>query len=469
MSRDHLRRHSVSWSSARRVTNSRPMAIGAVLFGLLVLLDLSLFGWLIFRSLSQREINRIILETRAEAEELADQLAEEAEKYGDDLYTAVATNARTQEYIDQVLSRRELVEVVRVYDAQQRLVFEGARVETLSGEEGARGAGDEPIALPPTVTEHFERDTPFETVEVPVGRVGTFVIGLRREEVEQRLQVLRSELIRQASVISLLSLALLGTAYGVIVRLVRKSRRLEDQAAEAERLAYVGTLASGLAHEIRSPLNSLNLNMQMLLEDLDSERGAPDEQSGSRRLLAITRDEISRLEHLVSDFLSYARPRDLDLEEVEAISLLEATRAVHRGRLALEGGELRVEDRSEGVRVRVDREQMQQLLLNLVENALQATACTDREPEVELRAEKHPAGVVLRVVDNGVGMTAEECAQAAEVFFSKRKGGTGLGLAIVDRIARNHDGRLEIESEPGVGTTVSVVLPRVEGPAGAQR
>jgi hypothetical protein len=80
------------------------------LFGVLVVVDLGLFGWLIFRSLSQREINRIILETRAEAEELAGRLAEEAEKWGDDLYTAVATNAETRTYIDEVLTKRALPE-----------------------------------------------------------------------------------------------------------------------------------------------------------------------------------------------------------------------------------------------------------------------------------------------------------------------------------------------------------------------
>jgi signal transduction histidine kinase len=432
------------------------MLVTLVLFGALVAVDLGLFGWLIFRSLSQREINRIILETRAEAEELAGRLAEEAERWNDDLYTAVATNAETRTYIDQVLSKREIVEVVRVLDKEQRVVFEGARIES-EGEDFELSPGE--VELPSVVAETFRRDTPFETVEVPVGHVGTFVIGLRRAEIEQRLEVLRRDLIRMAAVISALSLVLLGSAYGFIVLLMRRAGRAEEQVQEAERLAYVGTLASGLAHEIRSPLNSLNLNMQMLEEELDSGGPPTADRGGSRRLLQITQAEISRLERLVSDFLSYARPRGLELEELPARELLERVHDVYRGRAALQGLRLEVQDKTGGARVRVDRGQIHQLLLNLTENAVQATQGAERSPEVRLVADRRNDRVALAVIDNGVGMSEEERLRATEVFFSMRKGGTGLGLAIVDRIARNHDGSLEIESKPGEGTRVEVLLP----------
>ena len=108
---------------------------------------------------------------------------------------------------------------------------------------------------------------------------------------------------------------LLISAYVVVWLVLRRSQRLEVQAAEAERLAYLGTLASGLAHEIRNPLNSLNLNMQMLEEEIDEHGSAPT----GKRLLSITRSELSRLERLVTDFLAYAKPRPLELEEVPAV------------------------------------------------------------------------------------------------------------------------------------------------------
>jgi signal transduction histidine kinase len=435
----------------KRPSPSRALLVGLILLGVFVLVDIGLFGMLIFRSLSQREINRIILETRAEAEELAGRIATDAEKWNQDLFTAVATNAEYTTYLDQVLAKREIVQMVRILDRDQVVVFESTNVETF-GEDPPPPSPAGPI--PQVVTEQVSRETPYEVVEVPVGGIGTFVIGLRREEIEGRLEVFRAELIRQAGLIGGLSLALFGAAYLFIVVLIRRSQRFEEQAKDAERLAYVGTLASGLAHEIRSPLNSLNLNMQMLEEDL-----GPDQGGSKGRLLQITRSEISRLERLVSDFLRYARPRALELEEVSAVSLLERVREMLQGRLRSAGAELEVEDRSRGARVRVDREQIHQLLLNLTENALQATRETSRPARVRLIVDQRPERVVLAVEDNGEGMAPEDIARASEVFYSKRKGGTGLGLAIAERIAKSHDGLLHIESTRGEGTRVEVELP----------
>jgi signal transduction histidine kinase len=422
-----------------------------VLLGLFVLFDVGLFGWLIFRSLSQRELNRIVLETRREAEEIAERIAQAAEEWDQDLYTAIATSTETRTYLDEVLAKRQIVERVEILDREERLVYLGSY--SLEEGEDPRPMGDS-LQLPQVVTRSAEREEPYEVVRVPVGDVGTFVIGLRRAEIEERLQVLRGDLMRQAGLIGLLSVVIFGVAYWLIVHLVRRSQLLEGKAREAERMAFVGTLASGLAHEIRSPLNSLNLNMQMLEEEL-----AASAQRSDRRLLTITRSEISRLEGLVADFLKFARPRKPDLEVVTGVTLLERARDVLRGRLHQLGAQVTIEDRSQGARVRVDPEQLQQLLLNLVENALQATETTGRRPEIGLAVERRSAGVVLEVTDNGSGMTAEQQGRAVEAFFSTRRGGTGLGLAIVDRIARSHDGELSIRSELGVGTSVEVILP----------
>lgn len=435
----------------KRPSTSRALLVGLILLGIFVLVDIGLFGMLIFRSLSQREINRIILETRAEAEQLASEIAADAEKWNQDLFTAVATNSEYTTYLDKQLAKREIVQMVRILDKDQVVVFESTNVQTF-GEDPPPPDPNGPV--PQVVTEQVSREAPYEVVEVPVGGIGTFVIGLRREEIENRLEVFREDLIRQTGVIGGVSLGLFGAAYLFIVVLMRRAQRFEEQAKDAERMAYVGTLASGLAHEIRSPLNSLNLNMQMLEEDLG--RGDPG-QNG--RLLQITRSEISRLERLVSDFLRYARPRQLDLEEVEAVSLFQRIREVLAGRLRTLDVELEIEDGSGGARVCVDREQLHQLLLNLVENAFQATRETPGRGRVRLVVEGRPDRVVLAVEDNGEGMDPEDIEQASQVFYSKRKGGTGLGLAIADRIARSHDGTLRIESRKGAGTRVEVELP----------
>jgi signal transduction histidine kinase len=452
---------------------SRRLLVGFLVFGLFVLFDIALFGWLIFRSLSQREIERVLLETRTEAQGIAKQIARQAEKQGKDLYTAVAVERETQTYIDSILREREIVRTVKILDRNGVLVFEGqSRAKPPVSGVPQVSTGGTPVSpelqdnrpgVPRVETVVHDTIIPFDVpdIEVPIGdNIGFLRIGLSPVELSKRIEVLRRELLRQAVVIGVVSMALLLSALTAVWLLLQRSRRLELQAAEAERMAYIGTLASGLAHEIRNPLNSLNLNMQMLEEEMEEGGSAVSPKTG-KRLLAITRSELSRLERLVSDFLAYAKPRPLEMEEMLAIRPLERVREVLAGEIQKRGARVEVHDASGGARVRVDPGQINQLLLNLAQNALAATEETGRTPVLELAAARHGSMVALSVKDNGVGIPPEERERVFEIFYSTRKGGTGLGLAIVDRIARGHGGRVRVESEPGSGTTVTVELPAV--------
>lgn len=449
---------------------SRKLLIASLVFGLFVLCDITLFGWLIFRSLSQREIERVLLETRSEAEKLAQQIARRAEREKD-LYTAVAVERETQTYIDQVLSQRELVRRVDIRDKNGVLVYEGrsqARMQVRG--EGAAPPIAPPILSSPELQQHLapeprvekktrETESSFEVpdIQVPIGTYGQLEIGISAVELSRRIEVLRADLIRQTTLIGVVSMLLLVSAYAAVWMILRRSQRLEVQAAQAERLAYLGTLASGLAHEIRNPLNSLNLNMQMLEEEIDEHGSAPT----GKRLLSITRSELSRLERLVSDFLAYAKPRPLEMEEVPAVRPLERVREVLAGEIQKRRVQVEVEDRSGGARVRIDPAQMNQLLLNLAQNAFNAAEEAGRRPWLRLAASRQGPSVLLELADNGVGMTAEEQEKIFDLFYSTRKGGTGLGLAIAERIAGAHGGRLTVRSTKGLGTTVAVELPGI--------
>ncbi|MFL6291118.1 MAG: two-component system sensor histidine kinase NtrB [Thermoanaerobaculia bacterium] len=462
-----------------RVSNALPrrLFIASVVFGLFVLFDIALFGWLIFRSLSQREIERVLLETRAEAETLARQLARRPEEQGGrDLYTAMAVERETQAYIDSNLREREIVRDVKILDNNGVLVFEMHSKATppVAPEGQTPPAGSPELQLGDTELPVELREKEFATtyqvpdIQVPIGQFGMLQIGISPVELSQRIEVLRQDLVRQAAWIGVFSIALLLTAYGAVWLLVQRSRRLELQAVEAERMAYIGTLASGLAHEIRNPLNSLNLNMQMLEEEM-VEGGPAVSPASGKRLLAITRSEISRLERLVSDFLAYAKPRPLEMEEMPAVRPLERVRELLAGEIQKRGARVEVEDRSGGARVRVDPAQIGQLLLNLARNAMDAAEEAGRKPVLELSVLRHGASVALVVRDNGVGIPPEERERVFELFYSTRKGGTGLGLAIVDRIARAHGGRVRLESAVGEGTSVTVELPVVATPEPSPR
>jgi signal transduction histidine kinase len=456
----------------------RQLLAASLVFVVFVLAVIALFGWLIFRSLSQREVERVLLETRTAAQGLAKQIARQADRQGKDLFTAVAVEQETQTYIDSILHEREFVRTVEIRDRNGVLVWESklhgkvpvAARPPLVPRVPELQSPRVPEAQSPRVEKKFFESSStrsLQDIEVPIGDVGSLQIGISAGELAKRAEVLRHELIRQAMLIGAVSLVLLGGAYAAVWVLLRRARRLELQAAEAERMAYIGTLASGLAHEIRSPLNSLNLNMQMLEEEI-AEQGAGAMPTG-RRLLSITRSEIDRLERLATDFLAYAKPRPLELHEVPAAQPLERLREVLAGQVEKRGARVTVEDRSNGARVRIDAAQIDQLLMNLAQNAFAAAEAAGRPPVLTFTAYRRGTAAVWELQDNGIGIPAGQEGRIFEIFYSTRKGGTGLGLAIVQRIARAHGGAVSVKSAEGVGTAVIVELPAVSAPEPAPR
>ena len=451
-------------------TSSRKLFGVALLLGLFIFLDIGLFGWLLFRSLSKREIERVLLETREEAQGLAERLAGTAEEAGGDLYTVTAMEREVQTYIDSILKQRKFVRTVEVVDGEGRLVFRGAGEtvlelepsDTLVVEGGERPSRIEERPIDREAT--FPLEVPLEELydlNLPIGELGYLRVGISQGELQRSIETLRSELVQKTAVVAALTFLVLLLAFAVIWRLWKRAQTLQEQAREAERMAYIGTLASGLAHEIRNPLNSLNLNMQLLEEELSGQTVIPPDAQSKGKLMSITRDEIHRLERLVTDFLQYARPRPLELEEIPAVELLERCREVLKGEFRSRGARLTVDDRSGGAKVRVDPGQMNQLLLNLVQNALAASESEQAQDgtEVRLGVTREQERVVFEVEDRGSGMSQEVQSQMFDLFYSTRKGGTGLGLPVVRRIAETHHADLTVVSRPGEGTLIRLALP----------
>lgn len=231
-------------------------------------------------------------------------------------------------------------------------------------------------------------------------------------------------------------------------------KRLEDDLRRADRLAAVGRLAAGLAHEIRNPLASLAGSVEVLRETL-----APGDDEA--RLFAIVLRETERLNRLVTNFLHYARPGRAD----EAP--LELRAAVAEAALFFGQGEGRegfaLENRVPGgLELRADASQLQQLFLNLFRNSREAAPAG---VAVAVEARVDGPWVELTVADDGPGMTAEVAERAFEPFFSGRDGGTGLGLATVHRIVENHGGTVALDTGAEQGTRFRIRLPRQGLPA----
>ncbi len=230
-------------------------------------------------------------------------------------------------------------------------------------------------------------------------------------------------------------------------------KQMEERVRIADRLAGVGELAAGLAHEIRNPLASIAGSSQMLRE-------TPELQEDSRTLLDIIERESTRLNGLISDFLAYTGP---SLRNVGPVNLADLVREVVDGVRAGEAREKGVEVAKPDLGNLVvdgDAEQLKQVLWNLVRNAVQATP-----PGGQVRVELFPQMrhaeryAVTTVSDTGKGIDPAITAKIFNPFFTTKEGGTGLGLAISQRIVQFHKGFIEVRSQPGHGSMFSVVLP----------
>ncbi len=239
-------------------------------------------------------------------------------------------------------------------------------------------------------------------------------------------------------------------------KLVQSQALLEAQ----EKLATLGTLAAGIAHEIRNPLTSLKARLYTLEKHLQVVPAA-------RKDTEIISAEIGRLERIVQDVLSFARPSEPKLQTVSAGALLDGVQGLMSPDLERRGIRLVVEPGSE-LLIRADAGHLKQVIINLVRNAAEAT---DGAGTVTLRsrAALAPLGgretdaVILEVADNGRGITPEVEKRLFDPFFTTKETGTGLGLPIAARIVEMHGGVLQYQTRLGHGTTFGVVLPRQNG------
>jgi signal transduction histidine kinase len=269
----------------------------------------------------------------------------------------------------------------------------------------------------------------------------------------QRLLELTSALI-----LGMAGLSTLLVYRGMIAPLRRGLSESKTIIERQEKLASLGVLASGVAHEIRNPLTAIKFRLFSL------KKAAP--ALGDNEDARMISDEINRLERIVKDFLRFARPSEPQLARVSGRQVLQEVHSFLKGQLALNGIQLRLDGREQAW-VNADPQQLKQVLLNLVQNAAEAIG---REGTITLRlgrktAELHgrsSAAATLSVTDTGRGIPPAVEARLFDPFFTTKEGGTGLGLAIAARIVEKHGGMLRYETVLNRGTTFEVVLPRLE-------
>jgi len=228
-------------------------------------------------------------------------------------------------------------------------------------------------------------------------------------------------------------------------------RAMERRVRRNQTLAEVGALAAGIAHELRNGLNPISGSVEFLQRELKPE-------GESAVLMTLITRECGRLNRFVSDLLSYARERDLVLEPLDLDEHMDELRdGLRRDPRCGDGVRVAFEPPGPGVRLRGDREQLRQVWLNLVNNALDAMAGFGT-----LTVRWRPAGegrAVVEFEDQGAGIAPEVLPRVGEPFFTTKQEGTGLGVAMAQRIVERHGGTLVLESAPGRGTIARVSLP----------
>ena len=254
-----------------------------------------------------------------------------------------------------------------------------------------------------------------------------------------------------ATFITLYFLSTFAVIIMVLERARSESERLHARLREAERLATAGELAAGMAHEIRNPLSAI-LNATALLAD-ESELTA-DERAGT---LAALRTEARRLNRILSDFLKFARPQAARVAPGDVRDVLEHVSGLIRDDRPRVGRvDVKVAVDPALPRFDFDRDQLIQVVWNLAINGVEAMNGRGR---LSLEGSRQNGHVALAVTDTGHGIPAERRQQVFEPFYSGKPNGTGLGLTIAERIVAAHGGRIEIDSEPGRGTRVTLLFP----------
>lgn len=246
-----------------------------------------------------------------------------------------------------------------------------------------------------------------------------------------------------------------GRADGLVVLLrdITEVNRLEQQLRRSDKLAALGTLSAGVAHEVKNPLHALSLNLHLLEHEVAAAEPSVAEVKGYFEVL---RSELQRLQRIVDNFLRFSLPSIPEVKPLDLNALAERVVSLVSFEAADHGVTIETHfDRSLGA-VPGDEGQLSQVVLNLVMNAFQAMP---NGGALVLSLRRHDEWAEVTVKDSGDGIPKDIMPHIFDPYFTTHPGGAGLGLAIAHRIIEGHHGTIDVESEPGTGTTMVVRLP----------
>ena len=245
-----------------------------------------------------------------------------------------------------------------------------------------------------------------------------------------------------------------AVGYAVILRDTTESRRSTEETIQSERLTALTLLAAGVAHEIGNPLNSLHIHLQLMERKL--RKVAPAVRKELEQALGVAREEITRLDSIVQQFLGAIRPARLDTHLESINVLVQESVAFLQPEIDDRNVIVEQELRSDLPLIEVDRNQMKQAFYNVIKNSFQAMK---QNGILRIRTDFDDAFVTIRFADSGGGISQDNMSKIFEPYFTTKASGSGLGLLIVRRIVREHGGEIELMSDEGQGLTLTIRLP----------
>lgn len=373
----------------------------------------------------------------------------------------------------RILTREGGVVLVGLFDAQGRVLLElpgqGREAITVDPSSGKRvGFLDKDAGLTWELSSTRLPEGPVgaRRARTPVTSAGQTVgyiqYDISESQAVGRLYEIGTRISAQLGAMVAAVVLLLLVSFALLYKVFRRHLQLQLQNDAAQHLAHIGTLASGLAHEIRNPLHAMNLHLEAAREELEEGDG-PAAQQRTLAIVGNVQRQIEALNNSLNGFLTYAIPKNLENEALRIDLLVHEVAAFLRPEFDRRQVSLAIETQDD-LHVLADQTAVRQILTNILLNAVQVLEGRDRREVRVVLGESRGMGTVT-IEDTGPGLPPGEEEQIFEVFHSRRKGGSGLGLSVARRLTEGMGGTLTGETREEGGARFVLSLPIAEGAA----
>ena len=241
-------------------------------------------------------------------------------------------------------------------------------------------------------------------------------------------------------------------SYTIVLNDITEKKNLEENSKRKEKLSAMGELASGVAHEIRNPINAIGMIAQRLQKEF-----APGENTDEfNSITNLLRSEVTRINKIIKQFLDYAKPLELKLVEVDSDEYFEQIYQLFQGQATRREISFKMISKNPH-KIKIDPELMKQAIMNLVQNAFDSVG---EEGLIQIECNCAEDKLEIKIIDNGRGIPESEKNRIFDLYYTTRKEGTGIGLSVTQKIIEQHNGILSFESAVNKGTTFKIILPQ---------